>query len=208
MRIFILSIILSGNVAAKSFGVVGEVFPVAEKSFLMLIEERLNALALSGELETIKTRWIQTVIAHTNRPNALKLLRTTKTLKHDFIPEIILNQDIADSAGRLLFGKGVRINALERMHHYKPCWLFFNADDKAQINWAESQKNQCLNPKFILTGGEVHDTEIRLHAPIYFDQGGSITKKLNIASVPAMVNRVGNKLVIVEQAIKENGDVL
>lgn len=200
--------VIYSNAHAKSFGVVGEVFPVREKSFLELIEERLRTLNASGELEALKQKWIHAAEQHANRPTALDLERTQQTLKHYYRPEITLSKDIIDSKGNVLYLKGTHINALEHMPTYKPCWLFFNADDEAQIRWVVLQKNQCPNPKLILTGGAIHSTEKRLKAVIYFDQKGRITQKLNIKHVPTRVTREENQLLIVETAIKENGDVL
>lgn len=196
-----------GQVHAKSFGVVGEVFPITEKSFLTLIEERLASLKASGELEAMNQRWIQTAAEHANRPTALDLPRTNHSTKHDYVPEITLGQDINDERGRVLFARGTTVNALAQMPSYKPCWLFFNADDEAQLNWAAHQTS-CPNPKLILTGGAINTAEKKLNSVIYFDQAGKIASKLHIAHVPAKVTREQNHLVIHEQAIKENGDVL
>ncbi|KTD35017.1 Type-F conjugative transfer system protein [Legionella nautarum] len=211
MNIFgclILLAISTGQVHAKSFGVVGEVFPIAEKSFLTLIEERLAALKASGELEAMNQRWIQTAAEHANRPKALDLPRTNRSMRHDYAPEMTLSQDITNESGRILYSKGTHVNALQHMPSYTPCWLFFNADDEAQLNWAVLQKTQCANPKLILTGGAINTAEKKLNAVIYFDQAGKITHKLHITHVPAKVTRHQNHLVIHEQAIKENGDVL
>lgn len=197
-----------GHVSAKSFGVVGEVFPIAEKSFLTLIEERLASLKESGELKSLNQRWVQTAAEHANRPMALDLPRTNRSTRHDYVPEMTLNQDITNEKGRILYSKGTHVNALQQMPSYTPCWLFFNADDEAQLNWAAHQKTQCTNPKLILTGGAVNTAEKKLNAVIYFDQAGKITTKLHIAHVPAKVTRYQNSLLIQEQAIKENGDVL
>lgn len=196
------------QVHAKSFGVVGEVFPIAEKSFLTLIEERLASLKASGELESLNQRWVQTAAEHANRPTALELPRTNRSTRHDYVPEITLSQDIRNEKGRILYSKGTHVNALQQMPSYTPCWLFFNADDETQLNWAAHQKTQCTNPKLILTGGAINTAEKKLNAVIYFDQAGKITTKLHIAHVPAKVTRYQNHLVIQEQAIKENGDVL
>lgn len=197
-----------GQIHAKSFGVIGEVFPVAEMSFLKLIEERLAALQASGELEEMNQRWIQTAAEHANRPVALNLPRTNRSIAHDYVPEITLSQDISDAGGRILYVRGTHVNALSQLPSYQPCWLFFNADDEAQINWAQLQKTSCPNPKLILTGGAINAAEKKLHSVIYFDQAGKITRQLRITHVPAIVTRKGNRLVIVEHAIKENGDVL
>ncbi|MCW8400723.1 type-F conjugative transfer system protein TraW [Legionella sp. PATHC038] len=211
MNIFcclILLMISTGQVHAKSFGVVGEVFPIAEKSFLTLIEERLASLKASGELESLNQRWVQTAAEHANRPMALDITRTNRSTRHDYVPEMTLSQDIRNEKGRILFSKGTHVNALQQMPSYTPCWLFFNADDEAQLNWAAHQKTQCTSPKLILTGGAINTAEKKLNAVIYFDQAGKITTKLHIAHVPAKVTRYQNHLVIAELAIKENGDVL
>lgn len=197
-----------GQIHAKSFGVIGEVFPVAEKSFLKIIEERLTALNDSGALEAMNQRWIQTAAEHANRPSALNLPRTNHSITHHYVPEITLSQDIRDERGRVLYVRGTHVNALSQLPSYQPCWLFFNADDEAQINWAQLQKTSCSNPKLILTGGAINAAEKKLHSVIYFDQAGKITRQLHIAHVPAIVTRKGNRLVIVEHAIKGNGDVL
>ncbi|HBD7476126.1 TPA: type-F conjugative transfer system protein TraW [Legionella pneumophila] len=196
------------SLGAKSYGVVGEVFPVAEKSFLALIEERLKTMAADGSLETLNQRWVQTVANHANRPQDLGLKRALRSTTHDYVPEVILSQDIKDASGRVLFPRGTQVNGLEQLPAYRPCWLFFNADDKAQILWAQKQQQRCKNPKFILTGGAVKDAEEALQAAIYFDQAGRITRMLSVMHVPAKVVRKGKNLVIVEQAIKESGDVL
>ncbi|HGT2646947.1 TPA: type-F conjugative transfer system protein TraW, partial [Legionella pneumophila] len=188
------------QVHAKSFGVVGEVFPIAEKSFLTLIEERLASLKASGELESLNQRWVQTTAEHANRPTALELPRTNRSARHDYVPEITLSQDIRNEKGRILYSKGTHVNALQQMPSYTPCWLFFNADDEAQLNWAVLQKTQCTNPKLILTGGAINTAEKKLNAVIYFDQAGKITTKLHIAHVPAKVTRYQNHLVIAELA--------
>lgn len=208
MCCLILLMSLIGQVHAKSFGVVGEVFPVAEKSFLTLIEERLAFLKANGELEEMNQRWIQTAVEHANRPRALDLPRANRSVSHNYVPEITLSQDIINEKGRILYSKGTYVNALQYMPSYTPCWLFFNADDEAQLNWAVLQKTQCANPKLILTGGAINSAENKINAVIYFDQAGKITRKLNIVHVPAKVTRHQNHLVINEQAIKENGDVL
>src|ERR1700733_7541388 len=107
-----LLVMLCGQINAKSFGVVGEVFPVVEKSFLELIGERLKTLSASGELEALNQRWTNTVVNHANRPSPLGLERTHRLIKHYYQPEITLSQDVADSSGRVLYPKGTQVNAL------------------------------------------------------------------------------------------------
>jgi conjugal transfer pilus assembly protein TraW len=210
MKALLMSLLMSAcaYAHAHSFGVVGEVFPVAEQSFLSLIQERLAALDRNGTLQRFNQAWLKRAGLQADRPNPLNLMRATQKKTHYYTPELLLTQDITDIKGHILYPKGTRVNALERLPYYNPCWLFFNADDAAQRRWAKAQMQGCQNPKLILTGGAVSVAEKALQAVIYFDQAGRLSQKLHIGFVPALITRKHNRLCIEEQVIKERGDVL
>lgn len=190
---------------ATNLGVVGETFPVAESSFMMLIESRLQTLVKSGEMAAIEEQWVSRVSDHTNRPTPVGLKRATKNNTYRYTPLIVLSQDILDAEGHVLWAKGTRVNALERMPAYQPHWLLLNADDVPQVRWAKRLLGHHLDAKVILTGGEIGKMEKELNHPIYFDQAGRISHQLGISRVPAWVSREGNALRIMEVAIREDG---
>lgn len=206
--LIIIPLLLTSVVHAKSFGVVGETFPMGEMSFLSLIEARLTALKANGELDDLNKRWVERVALHSNRPKALPLARTLHTKAHYYKPEIVLNEPLKDAQGRIIYKAGTTVNALTELPSYKPCWLFINADDEGQLNWAKKAMALCKQHKIILTGGAINFTEKALQTVIYFDQEGRIAKKLHLNAVPAKVVREGDALKIEEFAIKENGDAL
>ena len=208
MKYFVFLVLLNSVSLgqARSLGVVGAIFPIKEKSFLQLIHERLKAFDSQGTLNQLNQKWVNRVALHANRPPPLNISRTNEHRKHYYHPELVLVDDIKDHKGRVLYSKGTRINALERLPSYQPCWLFFNADDEAQMLWAKNSKERCTNPKYILTRGAIKDAERVLDSAVYFDQEGRITQKLHIGAVPSQVMRSGNQLVIDEFAIKESGD--
>lgn len=191
--------------ASKSVGCVGETFPVAETSFLAFIEARLKQLEGSGEWNAMQLRWQHMVATHANRPTPTHLSRTEKSHTHRYEPEVILARDIRDIKGRILYQKGTRLNALQKLTTYKPVWLFINADDVAQMAWVAHQLRHNHTAKIILTEGAVRDTTKALDHEIFFDQGGRITEKLGIKHVPSIVTREENYLLIHEVAIKEDG---
>ena len=193
------------NVFAKSLGVVGEVFPIAEMSFLALIESRIVSLSKNGALEDIEKQWVKDVSAHANRPEPLHINRATKNNTHYYYPITILSRDVLDANNQVLFKGGTQINAFSRLPDYKPHWLFFDGDDKAQVRWALRKLQQDSNAKVILTGGEVGRLEQTLKTAIYFDQAGRISNQLGIIQVPAEVVRAENSLMISEFAIEESG---
>lgn len=209
--ILALFMIFFANLAsAKSLGTFGATFPVAEQSLLQLIEKRLASITLSGELKELEKQWLIEATRKADRPSPLALTRTNKSFTHFYKPELILGQNIVDARGRILYLAGTKVNALEQLPTYQPCWMFFNADDKVQFNWAAKflQTPACPNPTIILTGGSVYQTEKALNSVIYFDQAARISTKLNINAVPALVTRDANSLRINELALTEDGDVI
>ena len=191
---------------SKSFGVVGETFPVGEMSFLDFIDLRLQKLTESGELHAMESEWQARAERTANRPNPVGLPRAILKRSYHYDPTVMLTNPILDEHGQIIYPTGTRVNGLEQRPNYTPCWLFFNADDKAQVLWAQTKQHQCQNPKLILTGGAVRDAEQALDTVIYFDQGGRLSARFQLSAVPATVTRDQNRLQVSEVVIKESGD--
>jgi conjugal transfer pilus assembly protein TraW len=197
--------VLCTQVHAVSLGVVGEVFPVQERSFLVFIETRLRALQASGALDDAHAHWVQDAENNTRRPIPLGLTRAKQTVVHRYVPRVMLEDDVKDSDGHILFHTQRYMNALEALPLYAPHWIFFDADDRAQRSWARHVIEQTSHVKLILTGGDVRVIEDEFKADVFFDQAGRITKKLRIEHVPAEVVRDGDALLIRDVLIHENG---
>ena len=193
---------------SKSFGVIGATFPVREMSFLDFIELKLKALAENGTLHKLESKWQETASHSANRPKPVGLPRSTVKRIFHYDPTVMLTKAILNEQGEVIYPVGTRVNGLESRPNYAPCWLFFNADDEAQLLWAKNQKTNCEIPKLILTGGAVRDAERALNAVIYFDQGGRLSSRFQLQAVPAIITRDGNRLVVTEYVIKESGDVI
>ncbi|OGV25541.1 MAG: hypothetical protein A3F18_00945 [Legionellales bacterium RIFCSPHIGHO2_12_FULL_37_14] len=175
-------------VEAKSLGTVGEVFPVAE----------INPINLISNTVFDKKPNIN------NYPSSLNLPAAIKTRVHFYKPEFILQEDIKNATGQVILKQGIKVNALDALPDYKPCWIFADFSQTAQRKWVNRIKKTCLEPKIILTGGSLH----KIKEPSFFDQEGRISKQLGISYVPAIVTRKNNYLLIKEVALKENGDEL
>ena len=191
-----------------SFGVIGETFPVREMSLLAFIEQRLTLMSASGEFQSMEAAWQRRASDTANRPAPVGLPRSTLKRTTHYDPTLTLTNAILDEKGRVIIPAGTRVNGLEQRPNYAPNWLFFNADDKAQLLWAARQMKGSKHPTFILTGGAVRDAEKALNAVIYFDQGGRLSTLFGLQAVPAAVTREGSRLQIAELVIKENGDVI
>lgn len=201
MKVLIILFFFTSIAFGKNLGVRGATFAVEEESLLKVFERNLQ----ESNYDSFKEAWLTKVKENINRPQSLNLERATEDVTHYYTPEVYLNSPLLDEKGTIIYYAGTYVNALEKLPTYKPHWLFFNADDKAQKLWAQIEKSRYPNAKLILTGGAIKDSEEFFRFPIYFDQQGKITQKLNITKIPARVTRERNKLRIDEILIKDNG---
>lgn len=203
-----LTLFIHSSGYAKSLGVLGQTFPVMEKSLLVLIYERLQGMQKEGQWHDLERQWKSKVESQVLRPSPLHLTRAQKKKMYRYIPEATASQDIRDPYGRIIITKGTRVNALTAMPDYNPVWLFINFDDQAQRDFAKNILSQYSDVELILTGGNVAEAEQQMSQTIYFDQEARITQKLHIEHVPALVTRSHDSLHIVEYVIGENGHAL
>jgi conjugal transfer pilus assembly protein TraW len=63
---------------------------------------------------------------------------------------------------------------------------------------AEFSTSAAAKLKVILTGGSYLDLMRRWKRPVFFDQQGTLTEKLGIRHVPALVTQDGKRLKIEE----------
>lgn len=196
------SILLNTSTSfAQNLGVWGTVYPIFEEDIKEFIYKRLEAMQQNGELEKIKQKFIENVKEHTLRPTPVSGLTTianadeAKTFYYD--PTLVLNRDIEDANGRILFAKGTKINPLEKVTLHSVLF-FFNADDKRQVKWAINEAKNYSYVKYILVQGNIKDTGDVLKNRVYFDQYGSLSKKFGIKHIPCIVSQDGLRLKIQE----------
>jgi conjugal transfer pilus assembly protein TraW len=199
--LFILLISLQPvTVRAANLGVYGQVYPIQEQDFLVFIHDRLKQMEKSGQLTTFKNQFIARVKAHVYRPTPVSGLTTTnhpKTFYDD--PTFTVGQDIKDMNGNIIARKGTVVRPLSTITLHS-VWLFFNADDSRQVEWALSMVKTHPDRivKFILVRGDISKAEKALNGRIYFDQEGLISKKLGLKHIPCVVEQQGDRLMIRE----------
>ena len=190
---------------AKDLGVVGQVFPISEIDMLQWIQQRLRTFEQTGELDSMKQQFKDNVTASVRRPRPVGLITTTSPEVFTVDPSLTLASDITGANGELIYPKGTRINpfdtttwpamprASQAQFQFSKTLVFFDGDDVQQRLWALNYQSQHTDDtiKWILTGGEPETTHHQLNARIYFDQQGSLSRKLTLKRVPSVVKQVG-----------------
>ena len=105
---------------------------------------------------------------------------------------------ILDADGKLLVPPGTTVNPLDTVS-LSQALLFIDARDTAQVKRASGILDERGGKvKVILTGGSYLDLMRRWKRPVFFDQQGTLTDKLGIRHVPALVTQDGKRLKIEE----------
>ena len=192
---------------SKDFGVHGLIAPIEEQDPIVLIQSKLKTMKESGELERRNKELQKKVKASIESPNpveGLSTARETRIFYYD--PSYVVPEDLKDHQGRMIHSKGTRINPLETVSLGYDL-LFFDGDDEDQKAWAfdqikktEISDQKGKSVKLILVKGAPLALSEDLAVPVYFDQGGLLTKKLGIKYTPAVVTQEGLRLRIEEQS--------
>ncbi len=125
---------------AKDLGTWGDTWPVAEQSFLALIQTRLATMMNDGTLSALQHQFAQRVEAHALRPVPVAGLKAdSREHVSWYDPTFIAEQDIADTQHHIFVHQGDRINPLDTFSLNLTLY-FIDGDDKRQIAWMKVQK--------------------------------------------------------------------
>lgn len=188
----------SNEASAKDFGVVGHSYEVSEENIISYIKKKLEDMDLS----TLQADMQAKVISTTKRPKPVANISKAREDRVDhFDPTYVLDRSIYDHNGFLMHPVGTKVNPLLKLP-LSNALIFIDGDDQAQVSYAlEKYKSLAQKAKIILTNGAPVDLQKVHKIWIYFDQFGSLTTKLGIKRVPAIVTQDGLQLKISEVAL-------
>jgi len=194
-----IALLLSFTARAQELGVIGPVYPIAEPSLLEVILAKLRDAEASGVLAQIQRDAKTNVKRAIDEPApVINVTKTTRPRSFYYDPSLVVSQPITDGEGKVIVVAGTRVNPLDTVSLSKTL-LFIDARDAAQVKRARALLDQHQGKmKVILTGGSYLDLMRRWERPVFFDQQGSLTTRLGIQHVPALVSQEGKRLRIDE----------
>lgn len=203
------------TVAARDLGTHGVIYVIEEEDPIALIQQKLKAMEESGELKRRNLELQKKVRAGVERPKAAHgITRTTKHRVFYYDPTYEVKQDLYDHQGRIFARKGTKINPLETVN-LSANLVFLDGDDGEQLEWVKerlanqlsSQNSQEKPVKLILIKGAPLKLAEELGIPVYFDQEGTLIKKLGIKHVPALITQEQHQLKIEEIRLPPSGEL-
>jgi len=182
---------------ARDLGVHGVIYPIEEEDPIVLIQQKLKGMEEKGELEKRNRELQKKAKAVVERPKPVEgILKAQENRTFYFDPTYVGEEDLKDHTGKVFYKKGTKINPLETVTLSHDL-LFFDEDDVSQKAWAQ-KKLQNEHVKLILVKGAPLSLSAEWKVPVYFDQGGILTKKLGIQHVPALVTQEDLRLRVEE----------
>jgi len=195
----VAAILFSFAARAQDLGVIGPVYPIAEPSLLEVILSKLREAEATGVLARLQRDTEARVKRGIEQPAPIaRITKTTKARSFYYDPSIVVPYAIADADGKVIVAPGTKVNPLDTVSLSKAL-LFIDARDAAQVGRARGILDERGGKvKVILTGGSYLDLMRRWKRPVFFDQQGTLTDKLGIRHVPALVSQEGKRLRIDE----------
>ena len=192
MVVKLLLLLMVNSSYGALLGIVHHVFPIKEKDFELMMQDKLRAIPES-EMEKHRKRIIKIARERINRPVSNNLPRTQEYYSYQFDPSVTVNRDyICPTTGKVLIAKGTTANPLDFISVSKPM-VFFNGDDVEQVNWAKYQKGLL-----VLTTGAPFKVSKDIQRQVYFDQHGKLADYFQIEHVPARLSQVNNYILVEE----------
>ena len=187
------------TVHSAELGVVGPTYEITEPDLIEVIQSRLKRMENSGELGRKQNEYRDRVIGGIEKPNAASGISATQTPRtFYFDPTWTVDRDIRNAEGSLLFARGLKVNPLDHVSLSRKL-VFFDGRDSRQVSLAQrSLEGPSGNGKLILVAGEPLKLMRSWKRPVFYDQGGSLVRRLGIRQVPAIVSQDGKRLRIDE----------
>jgi conjugal transfer pilus assembly protein TraW len=166
----------------------GKTYPIAERDFLVVIQERLQAKQDSGELADRQRAMREKALHTIENPTPVAGIARAVTAETRFYdPSVVAKDAIHDADGKVVVAAGTRVNPLEYLGLSKVL-LFIDARDEQQVAYADHYYQTSQKPvKVILVGGSYMALMRQWKRPVYFDQGGFLTQRFAIRAVPTLV---------------------
>jgi len=173
----------------RDFGVVNNLFPIAELHFSQGITKKIAHLS-PEQIAKIKKAIQKRAQEIINRPKGNKLPRATKYTRRVFDSSATATDDIVDHKGNVIYPKGAKVDPFHNQYGASSFltrdWLFFDGDDVEQVKWASK-----LSGGLILVNGSPVEVSQKLDRHVYFDQMQAYAKRLNLGFLPARLSQVG-----------------
>lgn len=188
-----------GAACAEDLGAIGPTYEIAERDLIDALKDKYRRMERSGELARLHEDYKAKVIEGIERPRPVPGIKPTEIARTYYVdPAYTLERPVQDEHGRILFPAGYKVNPFDYDRMTKTL-LFFDGRDKKQLEFARrliKESEQEVKP--ILVAGEPMALMRAWKRPVYYDQGGALSRRFGIRQSPAVVRQEGKRLRVDE----------
>jgi len=182
---------------AKNLGTFGTTYPILEPDALGEIEKRTKEV--DWEQFFNKEKYEKTVKSY-RPPNLKTLPRSETTNTFTVNMSYILNTDIPDGNGGILYPRGYAFNPLD--HVFVPTIIIvLNGNDTEQVEWFKASKYAGdTKVTLLLTEGPYFELSENLKRPVFY-ANQKIIDRFKLKTVPSVVMQKKSLMEVQEIAL-------
>ncbi|MEW6419882.1 MAG: hypothetical protein AB1480_17495 [Nitrospirota bacterium] len=194
----LLLIALTNTIYAKDLGVVGATYSIAEKDALQEIDERARQIDWGKYLNKDK---MEKLVKKFKPEDMIKLKNAERNTTFTVDMSYILQYDIPDGKGGILYPKGYTFNPLDYVV-FPNTLVFINGADRRQLEWFRaSTYYKDHKVMLVITDGPFEEISEELKRPVYYAKK-EIVERFRLKAVPSVVTQNGRNMEVKEIAIK------
>lgn len=203
----VLLVLISSSailVHAQNLGAVGQVYDIKEEDAIDMILNKLKEKEKSGELKKLESEAKTRALDSMKNPKPVMGIVATIEKKSKLLdPSVTYDEDIRTDDGQLIVAAGTRINPLDYISLSKSL-VFFDGNDPDQVSAVKGLVDTYKTAiKPILISGSWFELSKKWKQQVYFDQGGFLSQKFEIESVPSVVRQVEKSIEVAAIPAKE-----
>lgn len=175
---------------AVDLGRFGKTYAIGEPDFLEEIQAIARQKVESGEWQRLMLDAQGRARQNLENPPAVDGIRTARADRtRRFDPSITLAADVLDADGRVLFPAGTTVHPAD-VAPFPGALLLMNGREKAQQAVARRLIARWGSQlKVILVDGSPPKLMRDWQRPVYYDQGGAISRRFQVEFVPALIHQ-------------------
>lgn len=196
----VLALASMTNAGAKSLGVYGNVYDIAEPDMTTTIKDHIRGMQKDGSYDTIVNKWKASTLAKIEDPAPIPGIKTTTEPRSWLIDPTFTEQHEISYGGRVLVPKGYSYNPLKYgglTHNY----IFIDGRDQRQVDFAVHAVRQNARTRIVLVAGSWTRLMRKEQFVVYYDQAGHLTSKFRITHVPAILSQENDHEIKVQEVL-------
>ena len=183
----------------------GATYDIVEKDVIELIHKHINDNKedIDKRLEVAEKQLKEKTLSYRPKDLSIKLFPAREDKIFYPNPEYILDRDIKDANGKVMYPKGFKFNPL----HYISLtdkYVFIDYEAKEQVQWLlKNNFHKELSTKIIITNGKVFDAMKQFKREVFY-VNDLIINRFELSNTPSVVQQEQDRIRVEQFYLKKD----